>query len=501
MLGFEDLLRGFAIAFQPVNLSACFLGALIGTVVGVLPGLGPTAAMSLMLPFSVTYGPTAGLIMLAGIYYGAMYGGSTTSILVNIPGEAASVVTCLDGYQMARNGRAGAALAVAAAGSWVAGTLGILALQVFAPPLGRAALRFGPPEYFALMVLAFVVLSGLIGEEQSKGVLMLAVGLFLGLVGIDPISGTPRFTFGPTALVQGIDLLAVAVGLFGIAEVLGIVAAPYTPHLVEKVRLRSLYPNREEVRRSVGPTLRGSALGFFMGLVPGPAPTLSTFISYSLERRLSKRPAEFGRGAVEGVAGPESANNGAVVGSLVPFLALGIPFSPTAAVMLAGLRMHNVEAGPMLFRNAPEVFWGLVAAMYVGNLMLLVLNLPLVGLFARIATVRPPVLLPIVAVLCLVGAYSTRAALFDVWVMLAAGVAGFWFRRWGFPVAPLAIGMVLGPMTENNLRLTLQLLDGDITRIVWRPLAMAFLLAAVVFQVFVRRRARVTLAVTSEERA
>ena len=478
MLGFEELLRGFTIALQPVNLLAGFVGALVGTVVGVMPGLGPTAAMSLMLPFSVTYGPTAGIIMLAGVWYGAMYGGSTTSILVNIPGEAASVVTCLDGYQMARNGRAGAALAVAAAGSWVAGTLGILALQAFAPPLGKAALRFGPPEYLALMVFAFVVLSGLIGEEQAKGVLMLALGLFLGLVGVDPISGMPRFTFGPTVLVQGIDLLAIAVGLFGVAEVLGIAAAPYRPHLVEKVRLRSLYPNRDEVRRSVGPTLRGSALGFLMGLVPGPAPTLSTFIAYSLEKRMSKRPAEFGRGAVEGVAGPESANNGAVIGSLVPFLALGIPFSPTAAVMLAGLRMHNVEAGPMLFRNAPDVFWGFVAAMYLGNLMHL-------G--------------PVVSILCLVGAYSTRASVFDIWVMLAAGVAGFWFRRWGFPVAPLAIGMVLGPMTENNLRLTMQLLDGDITRIAWRPLAMAFLVAAGVFQVFVRRRARLTL--TSEEKA
>ena len=499
MLGFEEVLRGFAIALQPTNLLACFLGALIGTVVGVLPGLGPTAAMSLMLPFSVAYGPTAGLIMLAGVWYGAMYGGSTTSILVNIPGEAASVVTCLDGYQMARKGRAGAALAIVAVCSWTAGTFAILALQAFAPPLGKAALRFGPPEYLALMLLAFVVLSGLVGEAQSKGLLMLATGLFLGLVGIDPISGMTRFTFGPTPLIQGIDLLAVAVGLFGIAEVLGIAADPYVPRLIERVGLRSLFPNREEVRRSVGPTLRGSVLGFFVGLVPGPAPTISTFLSYSLERRLSRWPEEFGRGAVEGVAGPESANNAAVIGSLVPFLALGIPFSATSAIMLAGLRMHGVEAGPALFTKGADIFWAFVAAMYVGNLMLLALNLPLVGLFARIATLRPQVLMPVVGVLCLVGAYSTRSSLFDVWVMVIAGTVGFWLRRWGFPPAPLAIGMVLGPMTESNFRLTMQTFDGDPTRILYRPLAMAFLVAAVLFQLLVVRRARLRLAVATEE--
>ncbi|OGK77813.1 MAG: transporter [Candidatus Rokubacteria bacterium GWC2_70_16] len=499
MLGLEELLRGFAIALQPVNLLACFLGVLIGTVVGVLPGLGPTAAMSLMLPFSVAYGPTAGLIMLAGVWYGAMYGGSTTSILVNIPGEAASVVTCLDGYQMARKGRAGAALCLVAVGSWVAGTLAIVALQAFAPPLGKAALRFGPPEYLALMLLAFVVLSGLVGEAQSRGILMLAVGLFLGIVGIDPISGTMRFTLGPTPLLQGIDLLAVAVGLFGIAEVLAIAADPHVPRLVERVGLRSLLPDREEARRSVGPILRGAGLGFFVGLVPGPAPTISTFLSYSLEKRLSRRPEAFGTGMVEGVAGPESANNAAVIGSLVPFLALGIPFSATSAVMLAGLRMHSVEAGPTLFTTRADIFWAFVAAMYVGNLMLLALNLPLVGLFARIATLSPQVLMPVVGVLCLVGAYSVRSSLVDVWVMLIAGTAGLWLRRWGFPPAPLAIGMVLGPMTESSLRLTMQTFDGDPTRILSRPLAMAFLVAAILFQAFVLRRARARLAVAREE--
>ncbi|MBM4332924.1 MAG: tripartite tricarboxylate transporter permease [Deltaproteobacteria bacterium] len=492
MMGFAEILKGFAIAFDPVNLMACFVGCLIGTVVGVLPGLGPTAAMALMLPFSIQYGATAGLILLAGVWYGAMYGGSTTSILVNIPGEAASVVTCLDGYQMARRGRAGAALALVAIGSWVAGTLALIGLQIFAPPLGVAALRFGPPEYLSLMIFSFVLLSALIGENQAKGILMLALGLFLGIVGIDPILGVPRFTLGPTLLMQGIDLIAVAVGLFGVAEIIQVIIAPDAPKAVSKVRLRDLYPNTEEVRRSVKPTLRGSVLGFFMGLIPGLSPAVATFFSYSLEKRLSRYPEQFGSGMVEGVVAPESANNGAVIGALLPLLALGIPFSATAAVLLSGLRMHKVEAGPMLFQDAPDIFWGFVAAMYLGNLMLLILNLPLVGIFSRIATIRPQVLMPVVSILCLVGTYSIRFSTFDIWVMIMAGVFGFFCRRWGFPVAPLVIGMVLGPMTENNLRLTMQLFSGQLLPIFYRPVAMGFLVSAVLFQLFVYGRSRKT---------
>jgi putative tricarboxylic transport membrane protein len=490
MMGISDFLNGFAIAFAPVNLLACFIGCVIGTVVGVLPGLGPTATMSLMLPFSIKYGPTAGLIMLTGVWYGAMYGGSTTSILVNVPGEAASVVTCIDGYQMARKGRAGAALALVAVGSWIGGTFGLIGLQAFAPPLGLAALRFGPPEYFSLMVFSFVILSALMGESQVKGILMLALGVFIGIVGIDPILGIPRFTLGPTVLMQGIDIIAVAVGLFGIAEVFQVIVAPDTPQVTGKVRLRDLYPNAEEVRRSVKPTLRGSVVGFFTGLIPGLSPTVATFFSYSLEKRLSRHPELFGTGMVEGVVAPETANNSAVVGAMVPLLALGIPFSATAAILLAGLRMHHIEAGPMLFQEAPNIFWGFVAAMYLGNLMLLILNLPLVGVFAPIATIRPQVLMPIVSILCLVGTYSVRFSTFDIWVMIAAGVFGFFCRRWKFPVPPLVIGMVLGPMTENNFRLTVQLFRGHFFQIVNRPLAMVFLVSAIIFQVFVIRRSR-----------
>lgn len=498
MIGLEQFLAGLSIAITPTNLLAAFLGVLMGTVVGVLPGLGPAAAMSLILPFSVKYGALTGLIMLAGVWYGAMYGGSTTSILVNIPGEAASVVTCIDGYQMARKGRAGAALALVALGSWVAGTFGMIGLQFFAPIVGRVALYFGPLEYLALLVFSFVVLSVLVGKDQTKGVLMLALGLFLGVIGIDPIWGTPRFTFGPTVLMDGIDLVPVAVGFFGVSEVLKIATNPYSSTLATKVRLRELYPNAEEVRRSIFPVLRGSVLGFFCGLIPGPAPTISTFMSYSLEKQLSPRKREFGAGAVEGVVGPESANNAAVVGSIVPLLALGIPFSPPAAVMLAGLRLHNVNPGPLLFKQAPQIFWGFVASMYLGNVLLLLLNLPLVGFFARIATAPARILMPVVSVLMLVGAYSVRSSMFDVWVMIVSGVAGYIFQRFGYPVAPVVIGLVLGSMVETNLRLTTQWLHGDPTQILDRPVALAFLALAFLFQLFITRVGRKTREALSE---
>jgi putative tricarboxylic transport membrane protein len=498
--GIEQFISGLLVALAPVNLFACLLGVLLGTLVGVLPGLGPAAAMSLMLPFSVKYGPLAGLIMLAGVWYGAMYGGSTTSILVNIPGEAASVVTCIDGYQMARRGRAGAALALVALGSWMAGTLGMAGLQFFAPVVGRAALYFGPPEYLALLVFSFVVLSTLVGQDQAKGVMMLTLGLFLGTIGIDPISGVPRFTFGPTVLMDGIDLVPVAVGLFGISEVLRLAGQPHGATQAARVRLRELYPNSHEARRAIGPTLRGSLIGFLCGLIPGPAPTISTFMSYGLEKRISPRRDEFGHGAVEGVVGPESANNAAVIGSLVPLLALGIPFSPPAAVMLAGLRLHNVNPGPLLFSQAPQMFWGFVASMYLANTVLLVLNLPLVGIFARIATTPPRILIPVVSVLCLVGGYSVRCSMFDVWVMIASGLAGYLFDRYGFPVAPVVIGLVLGPTAEANLRLTTQLLHGNPGEILHRPVVLAFLVLAVVFQVAAGRvgRTKKPMAATSK---
>ena len=442
MEGLGLLYSGFVNSLTTVNLVACFIGALVGTLVGVLPGLGPTATMVLMLPFTLPYGPTTGLIMMTGVWYGAMYGGSTTSVLVNIPGEAASVVTCIDGYQMSRKGRAGAALALVAIGSFVAGTIGILGLQLFAPVLGNAALSFGPPEFLCFMILAFVLLSNLSAEAPLKGALMIALGLFLSTIGITPMDSYPRFTFGSEQLMLGIDFVPIAVGLFGISEILNVAIEKYVKPVVRKVRLKELYPNRDEMRRSVAPMLRGSALGFFVGLLPGPSTVISTFVAYAFEKRISKTPERFGHGAVEGVVAPESANNSAVMGSMVPLLTLGIPFAAPSAIMLAGLRMHNVEPGPMLFVTNPDVFWTFIAAMYIGNLMLLVLNLPLVGAFARIATIRPPILLPVISLICLVGVYSVRNSLFDVWVMIAAGVVGLFLRKWKYPIAPFIIGVV-----------------------------------------------------------
>jgi putative tricarboxylic transport membrane protein len=401
--------------------------------------------------------------------------------LVNIPGEAASVVTCIDGYQMAKKGRAGAALAVVAGGSFIAGTIGVIGLQFFAPILGNAALSMGPSEYLAFLILAFLILSALSGDSPRKGFLMLGLGVWLSMVGLSALEGIPRFTFGSREFMLGIDFLPIAVGLFGVTEVFIAAGETYFPPAVAKVRFRDLYPNREEVRRSIYPALRGSILGFFAGLLPGPCVVMSTFLSYAVEKKLSKTPEEFGKGMIEGVVAPESANNSAVMGAMIPLLTLGIPFTPSSAVMMAGLEMHNVDSGPLLFQNHPEVFWTFIAAMYIGNLMLLVLNLPLVGLFARIATIRSAYLMPFISIICLLGVYTVRNSLFDVWVMIAAGVIGVFFRKYGYPVAPLIIGMVLGPMIENNTRKTLMLFRGDIRFILDRPIALAFFALALVF--------------------
>jgi len=479
--GLNQLFNGFLHSLTTVNLLACFFGALIGTIVGVLPGLGPTATMALMLPVTMKYGPTAGLIMLTGVWYGAMYGGSTTSILVNIPGEAASVITCLDGYQMSKKGRAGAALTLVALGSFVAGTVGILGLQFFAPLLGAAALSFGPPEYLAFMILAFLLLSNLSEGPAIRSFLMTALGLFISTIGIDAIESIPRFTFGMDSLTMGIDFLPIAMGFFGVTEMLSLAVQTYTAPELTKIRFRELYPNREEVRRCVAPCVRGSVLGFFVGLLPGPCTVISTFLSYAFEKRISKRPEEFGKGAVEGVVGPESANNSAVLGSMIPLLTLGIPFAAPSAVMLAGLRLHNVEPGPLLFQNSPEIFWTFIAAMYIGNVMLLVLNLPLVGIFARVATIRPKFLVPCITLICLVGIYSVRNSIFDVWVMIAAGVIGFVLRKVDLPVAPFIIGMVLGPTTESSFRHTLMLFKGNMLMIFDRPVALGFVAAILLF--------------------
>ena len=425
MNAIDGLLRGFAVAATPTNLGAALFGVVIGTIIGVLPGIGSVATMALLLPFTFTLDVSAAMIMLAGIYYGSMYGGSTTSILVSVPGEAASMVTAIDGYQMARKGRAGAALAVAAIGSFVAGTLGVIGLSFFAPALAGAALAFGPSEYLSVCVLGLALLTRLTGGAASASILTALIGIALGTMGPDRMSGIDRFTFDQLALRNGIALPSLVIGLFGFAEMLTIVAGGSKDLESVSVGFRGLYPSVVELRRSVMPIFRGSVLGFGIGLIPGPAPLLSSLASYTTERRLSRYPEEFGQGAIEGVAGPESANNAATSGHLVPLLALGLPFGAAAAMLLGGFVAHGVTPGPLLMTQHPDVFWGLVASMYIGNAMLLILNLPLVPVFASITRTPMAILTPLVVTISVVGTYSINNRLFDVGVMLAAGGVGY----------------------------------------------------------------------------
>jgi putative tricarboxylic transport membrane protein len=477
----DGLVYGFGVALTPANLAACFAGVLIGTIVGVLPGIGPVGAMALLLPSTFALSPATALIMLAGIYYGSMYGGSTTSILVNVPGEAASVVTAIDGYQMARKGRAGAALTVSAVGSFVAGTVGVVGVMLFASWLADAALRFGPPEYFALAVTGLAVLSRLSGGSVVVSFVMVGLGLAIGTVGMEPISGVRRFTFGSVQLSQGLDLVPIIMGLYGVAEVLVLAEEGLRRNVIGRVRLRELFPTPDEWRRSSWPIARGSVIGFLAGLIPGPATVLSTFIAYSVERRVSKTPERFGTGAIEGVAGPEAANNGATAGAMVPLLSLGIPFSPATAVLLGALVIHGIQPGPLLMSGQPEVFWGVVASMYIGNFLLLILNLPLVGVFVSILKTPQHVLSTFVLLLCLVGAYSLSNSLLDLWVLTVMGLVGYVFRKLAIDPAPLIIAVVLGPMMEKTLRQTLFMAHGDWRLLVFRPLSLAlFVIGALV---------------------
>lgn len=472
----QGLAYGFGVALSGQNLLACFLGCLVGTLVGVLPGIGPIGAMALLIPSTFGLNPATALIMLAGIYYGAMYGGSTTSILVNVPGESASVMTCVEGYQMARKGRAGAALAVAGVGSFVAGTMGIVALMFFAPALSKVAIEFGPPEYFAIALAGLVFLSRLGEGSALKSFLMVVLGLMLSTVGMDPISGLPRFTFGQIELGQGIEMIPVVMGLYGIGEVLTIAEQITGISDVIKVRLRELFPTFAEWKRSVFPMLRGGGLGFLIGLIPGPAAVISTFAAYGMEKKLSRHPEEFGKGAIEGVAGPEAANNSATAGAMVPLLALGVPFAPATAVLLGALMIHGVQPGPLLMIDRPDVFWGIVASMYIGNLMLLALNLPLVGIFANLLRLPQHFLMGIVLLLCLVGTYSVNNSMLDLGILVIMGIAGYILRKLRFDMAPLVLAVVLGPMLEKSLRQSLFLTRGEVLPLLVRPLTASLLL-------------------------
>jgi putative tricarboxylic transport membrane protein len=475
----QNLALGFSVALTPDILMFAVIGCVIGTLVGMLPGVGPLAGISLLLPATFGLQPATAIILLAGIYYGAMYGGSTTSILMRIPGEAASVMTCIDGYAMTQNGRAGPALAIAAIGSFIAGTLSVVALMLLAPPLASLALRFGPPEYFALLTLGLLVLAFLSGGSMLKALAMAALGLFLGTIGIDQMSGFFRFQYGLIELGDGIGIVPVAVGLFGISEIL-LTAGQGTPPEVQKPRLKDLLPSREEWRRSLAPIGRGTVVGFIIGIVPGSAHIISSFVSYALERRLAKDPSRFGRGAVEGVAGPESANNAAACGAFVPMLALGVPSGPIPAVMIAALMVHGIAPGPLLMEQQPSLFWGFIASMYVGNLVLLILNLPLVGLFVNLLRIPYAYLYPAILVFCVLGVYAVDNSVVDVWIMTATGLLGYVLRKFEFEVAPIVLGLVLSPMLENSLRQSLAMSSGSYAIFFGRPIAATMLSAATV---------------------
>ena len=471
----EGLAYGFTVALTPTNLLACFLGVLVGTIVGVLPGIGPVGAMALLLPSTFALHPATALIMLAGIYYGAMYGGSTTSILVNVPGEAGSVVTLLDGYQMTRKGRAGAALCVAAVGSFVAGTVGVIGIMLAAGWLADVAIRFGPPEYFAITLGGLLLLSRLSGGSVLHSFVMVAIGLAVGTVGMDTISALRRFTFGSIALSQGVDLVPVIMGLYGVAEVLLLAEQGVAKALIVSVRLKDLLPTQAEWRRSWAPIGRGSVVGFVTGLIPGPAAVLSTFIAYNLEKKISRTPERFGQGAIEGVAAPESANNAATAGAMVPLLSLGIPFSPATAILLGALVIHGLQPGPLLIVQRPEVFWGFVASMYIGNFLLLILNLPLVGLFVSVLRLPQHVLATLVLLLCLVGAFSLSNSHLDLWILVVFGIFGYALRKLSVDASPLVVALVLGPMMEKTLRQSLSITQGSVVDLVMRPLTLAIL--------------------------
>ena len=465
-----------------MNLFYCFLGVLIGTLVGVLPGLGPVAAMSLLLPATFHTSPVASIIMLSGIYYGAMYGGSTTSILVNIPGEAASVMTCLDGYQMARQGRAGPALGISAFGSFFAGTIGIVGMLLISIPLVNFALRFGPPEYFSLMVLGLMVLTFLTSASMLRALMMAAFGLIVGTIGLDNISGLARFTFNIPELLDGVGLVPVVMGLFGISEVMLNIEMKIRRE-VFTTEVKGLLPTLADWAKSVGPLLRGAVIGFFLGILPGGGAVIASFVSYAIEKRVSKHQEEFGKGAIEGVAAPEAANNSAAQGAFITLLTLGIPSNVVMAMLLGALIIHGVTPGPLLLSQHPDLFWGVVDSMYVGNIMLLVLNLPLIGMWVQLLRVPYSILFPLIILFCLIGAYSINNSSTDVLIMLVFGVIGYLMKKLSLEAAPMVLAFVLGPMMETALRQSLIKSRGSFSIFFTRPISAACLMLAIALMI------------------
>jgi putative tricarboxylic transport membrane protein len=475
----SNLLLGFSVALTPINLFWCFVGVVLGTVVGVLPGLGPAATIAMLLPLTLKMDHTTAIIALAGIFYGARYGGSTTSILLNIPGESSSVVTCLDGYQMARQGRAGAALGISAIASFIAGTVGVLGLMLIAPPLARFALRFAPPEYFALMVLGLAMVIFLAGDSMIKALLAMFVGLWIATIGTDLFTAESRFTFGQVKLLGGVDFIAATVGIFAIAEVLVNLEERGGAEIFKLGRgLKNLLPTWQDMKDCRFAFLNGSVIGFVVGALPGAGATVASFMSYGIEKAVSRHPEKFGTGVVEGVAAPEGANNADAGGALVPLLTLGIPGGNTTAILLGGLILWGFKPGPLLIQENPQLFWGLVASMYIGNVLLLILNVPLVPLFAQILRLPYYVLYPLIIGISIVGVYSVNGSLFDVTLMGLFGLLGYAMRKLDFPAAALILGMVLGDGLERALRQSLMMSQGDIMILLTRPISATLLLIA-----------------------
>ena len=483
---------------QPINFLYCFVGVFVGQLIGVLPGIGPVGAMSILLPATFGVPPVTGVIMLAGIYYGAMYGGTITSVLVNIPGEAATVVTCLDGYQMARKGRAGPALGISAMGSFIGGTFSLILLIFLVYPLAEAALKFGPPEYFALMCMGMTVVAYLAKGSFVKAVIMAILGLILGCVGTDIISGRLRFVFGISQLSDGIGIVPLAMGLFGISEVLTNIERPFKRMILQTTRIKHLLPNLEDWKRSIGSIVRGSFIGFFLGVLPGGGSILSSFVSYSTEKRISKHPEEFGWGAIEGVAGPETANNAATGGAFIPLLALGIPPNVVMALLLGALLIHGISPGPLFVKQHPDVFLGTIASMYVGNGMLLLMNLPLIGIWVRVLKVPFRILFPLILLFCLIGSFAVHNSVFDILVMIVFGIVGYVLRKFEYEEAPLLLAFILGPILEQAFRQSLIMSSGELSIFFMRPISCVALILSIVlfastgFGAFRKARARVT---------
>jgi putative tricarboxylic transport membrane protein len=467
-------IQGFSVATLPINLLFAFIGCVLGTLIGVLPGLGPAAGTAILIPITFSMEPISAIIMLAAIYYGAMYGGTITSVLVNVPGEAASVITCFDGYQMAKQGRAGPALGIAAIGSFIGGSFATFALMVVALPLASFALRFGPPEVFALLVVGLSLVTGLAGRSLLAALVMTFFGLLLAMIGMDPVRGAPRFTFGIQDLYDGVGFIPVVMGLFGVGEILLSMEHPVLE--IIKTKLTDLWPSRKEWKVSVGAIGRGTIIGFFLGLIPGIGAIIPTFMAYVLEKKVSKHPEKFGTGVIEGVASPETANNAYANAAMVPLLTLGIPGSPTLAVLMGAFIIHGLTPGPFLFKERPDVVWGLIASLYLGNVILLILNLPLVGLWAKLLEIRYQYLYPGILLFCILGAYSLNQSVFDVLLMVLFGVLGYVFRKLDWPLAPTILALILGPMMERSLRTSLEMSGGDLWIFFQRPISAVLLI-------------------------